>query len=313
MIVALTDGAMLLDLAGPIQVLNEAGGYRIRLASAGARPIRTDTGITVNVDLDLAASGPEVDTLMVPGYPRHEFAQLTPEFVALIGRAAGRARRVVSVCSGAYLLAEAGLLDGRRATTHWAACTEFAERFPRVTWARDALYVRDGPIITSAGASAGIDLALALVGDDHGEDRARVVAKYLVVFLQRPGGQRQFSIRREAETPRHPVLTRALQLVTADPAGDHRLSTLAAALAVSERHLTRLFRRELGSTPGQFVERLRVEAAQRILETSDAAMPETALASGFGSQETMRQAFQRTLGIAPSAYRHRFRTTPTRH
>lgn len=220
---------------------------------------------------------------------------------------APRARRVVSVCTGAFLLAEAGLLDGRRATTHWQACAALAAEYPDVTVEPDAIYVRDGPIVTSAGASAGIDLALALVGDDYGEDRARSVAKHLVVFLQRPGGQRQFSVPGAAPAPRNATISRALDLVTADPSGDHRLATMAATLAISERHLTRLFRRELGSTPAQFVERLRVEAAQVRLESEDAAIPEIAKACGFGSQETMRKAFLRVLGVAPSAYRHRFR------
>jgi transcriptional regulator GlxA family with amidase domain len=192
-----------------------------------------------------------------------------------------------------------GLLDGRRATTHWAACAEFAARFPHVTVDPDAIYMRDGSIVTSAGASAGIDLALALVGEDHGENRARAVAKYLVVFLQRAGGQSQFSDLGANAAPRNATLRRAIDLVAANPSGDHRLSTMAAELAISERHLTPLFRREFGSTAGQFVERLRVEAAQALLESGDAAMPAVASACGFGSPETMRQAFLRVLGVGP--------------
>jgi transcriptional regulator GlxA family with amidase domain len=306
-IFAVSHGVLLLDVAGPVQVLSNAGDYRVRLASLDGHPVRTDVGISLGVDVALSDVDSSMDTLVVPGYPRHGFETLAPELADGVRRLAPLARRVVSICTGAFLLAEAGLLDGRRATTHWSACAELAARFPHVTVEPDAIYVRDGPIVTSAGASAGIDLALALVGEDHGEDRARAVAKYLVVFLQRPGGQSQFSSRGAVVAPRNATLRRALDLVTADPAADHRITTMAEALAISERHLTRLFRRELGTTPGQFVERLRVEAAQALLESGDAAMPVVASTSGFGSQETMRQAFLRVLGVTPSNYRHRFR------
>ncbi|UJW30096.1 GlxA family transcriptional regulator [Saccharothrix sp. AJ9571] len=305
-IVAVADGVLLLDVAGPVQVFTDAGGYRVRLASLDGGSVRTDVGISLSVDLRLSDVD-EVDTLVVPGYPGHEFAAMVPELADAVRRTAPRARRVVSVCTGAFLLAEAGLLDGRRATTHWEACAEFARRFPRVTLEPDAIYVWDGSIVTSAGATAGIDLALALVGEDRGEDRARAVAKHLVVFLQRPGGQAQFSARGAVAAPRNATLRQALERVVADPGGDHRLATMAAELAISERHLTRLFRRDLGTTPGQFVERLRVEAAQALLESGDATVPAVAGAAGFGSPETMRQAFLRVLGVAPSAYRNRFR------
>lgn len=299
----MSDGVLLLDVAGPVQVFNEAGGYRVLLASLDGRPVRTDVGISLSVDLALSDLDGALDTLVVPGYPSHEFSTLAPELADSVRRLAPRARRVVSVCTGAFPLAEAGLLDGRRATTHWEACAALAARFPHVTVEPDAIYVRDGPIVTSAGARAGIDLALALVG----EDRARKVAKYLVVFLQLPGGQAQFSDSGAVAAPRSATLRRALDLVMANPSGDHRLATMAAELAISERHLTRLSRREFGTTPSQFVERLRVEAAQALLETGDAAMPAVASASGFGSTETMRQAFLRVLGLAPSTYRQRFR------
>lgn len=313
-IFAVSDGVLLLDLAGPVQVFTDAGGYRVRLASPSGQPVRTDVGISMSVDLALSDLdvAVDMDTLVVPGYPRNEFAGVAPELIDSVRRTAVRFRRVVSVCTGAFLLAEAGLLDGRRATTHWAVCAALAERFPRVKVEPDAIYVRDGSIVTSAGVTAGIDLALALVGEDYGEQRARAVAKHLVVFLQRPGGQSQFSIPGVVDMARNPTLRRALDLVTANPSGDLRLATMAAELTVSERHLTRLFRRELGSTPGQYVERLRVEAAQALLESGDASIPAVADACGFGSQETMRQAFLRVLGVAPSTYRHRFRLSKLR-
>jgi transcriptional regulator GlxA family with amidase domain len=315
---AVADGVLLLDVAGPMQVFNDAGGYRVRLASVDGQPVRTDVGVSLSVEVALSDLDLAVDTLVVPGYPRKTMGTLTPALAERVRRLAPRARRVVSVCTGAFLLAQAGLLDGRRATTHWEACDALAARFPDVTVEPDAIYVRDGPIVTSAGATAGIDLALALVGEDHGEDRARSVAKHLVVFLQRPGGQRQFSAWSAVAAPRNATVRRALDLVAGEPSGDHRLTTMAARLAISERHLTRLFRRDLGVTPAQFVERLRVEAAQERLESGDATMPEVAKACGFGSTETMRKAFLRVLGVAPSAYRHRFRLSahrplPDRH
>jgi transcriptional regulator GlxA family with amidase domain len=310
-IFAVSDGVLLLDLAGPVQVFGSAGGYRVRLASLDGHPVRTDVGISMSVDCALSDLDIAVDTLVVPGYPSDAFP-LAPELVDGVKRLAPHARRVVSVCTGAFVLAEAGVLDGRRATTHWIACAELAARFPRVTVEPDAIYVRDGSVVTSAGASAGIDLALALVGEDHGEDRARAVAKYLVVFLQRPGGQSQFNARGTVTAPRNAILRRALDLIVADPSGDHRLTTMAAELAISERHLTRLCRRELGLTPGQVVERLRVEAAQALLESGDTTVAAVASTCGFGSQETMRRAFLRVLGVAPSTYRHRFRLSNQR-
>jgi transcriptional regulator GlxA family with amidase domain len=303
---AVADGVLLLDVAGPLQVFDSAGGYRVRLASVDGRAVRTDVGVSLSVDLALNALD-DVDTLVVPGYPRDEFARVTPELVDGVRRVAARTRRVVSVCTGAFVLARAGLLEGRRATTHWAACAALAQTFPGVRVEPDAIYVRDGPVVTSAGVTAGIDVALALVGEDLGEERARAVAKYLVVFLQRPGGQLQFQARNAMAGPRSSTLRRALELVTADPGGDHRLPTMAARLAVSERHLSRLFRRELAMTCGQFVERVRVEAAQALLESSEETVPAIARACGFGSGETMRRAFLRVLGVSPSAYRRRFR------
>ncbi|MET8869646.1 GlxA family transcriptional regulator [Nonomuraea sp. NPDC004580] len=309
---AVSDGVLLLDVAGPVQVFDSAGGYRVRLASVDGRAVRTDVGVSLGVDLALSEVDGDVDTLVVPGYPRDEFAGVVPGLVDGVRRVAAGARRVVSVCTGAFVLAQAGLLDGRRATTHWQACAALADLYPGVRVEPDAIYVRDGPVVTSAGVTAGIDVALALVGEDRGEDRARAVAKYLVVFLQRPGGQSQFRARHAASGPRSATLRRALDLVAADPSGDHRLATMAGALAVSERHLSRLFRRELAMTCGQFVERLRVEAAQALLESGEEAVPAVARACGFGSAETMRRAFLRVLGVSPSAYRHRFRLADQR-
>ncbi|TDC92490.1 GlxA family transcriptional regulator [Nonomuraea deserti] len=308
-IVAVYDGVVLLDVAGPLQVLHGSGGYRIRLASVDGRSVHTDIGVPLGSDLALGDVEGPVDTLLIPGYAYPDGDRPAAAFLDGLRDIGRRARRVASVCTGALLLAETGLLDGRRATTHWAACADLASRFPRVAVEPDAIYVRDGLVMTSAGVTAGIDLALALVEEDHGPDIARTVAKYLVVFLQRPGGQSQFSVRGAIATPRHAALRRLLDAVVAEPAANHSLATMAARAAVSERHLTRLFRREVGLTPGQYVERVRVEAAQVLLETSAVGVASVARSCGFGSDETMRRAFLQVLGTTPTAYRQRFRTS----
>ncbi|AZS71461.1 AraC family transcriptional regulator [Streptomyces lydicus] len=307
-VVVVGDGVVLLDVAGPVQVLHGTG-YRVRLASPSGRAVVSDTGIPLGVELALEDVSETVDTVMVPGYPTVSGHEHPPELVAHVRRLGTGARRTTSACTGAYLLAEAGLLDGRRATTHWAECETLARRFPRVRVEPDAIYVRDGPVITSAGVTAGIDLALALVEEDHGPEVARTAAKHLVVFLQRPGGQSQFSVRSAVTPPRNAGLRRVLDAVVADPGGNHTLAAMAERLAVSERHLTRLFRREVGGTPGQYVERVRVEAAQAMLESCDAGVNTIARTCGFGTDETMRRVFLRVLGAPPAAYRARFRAT----
>ncbi|SDH56818.1 Transcriptional regulator GlxA family, contains an amidase domain and an AraC-type DNA-binding HTH domain [Sinosporangium album] len=308
-VVALCDGVVLLDVAGPMQVLHGSGGYRIRRASIDGRPVRTDVGVLLGADLALDELEGPIDTLLVPGCAPPYGDRPGEAFSNLVRDIGGRARRVVSVCTGALLLAEAGLLDGRRATTHWAAGAELESRFPRVALEPDAIFVRDGPVMTSAGVTAGIDLALALVEDDHGPDLARTVAKYMVVFLQRPGGQSQFSVRGAVPATRHPGLRRLLDAIAAEPAADHTLAAMAAQVAVSERHLTRLFRREVGLTPGRYVERIRVEAAQALLETTTDGVASIARRCGLGSDETMRRTFLKVLRTTPTAYRRSFRTS----
>ncbi|MEU8364569.1 DJ-1/PfpI family protein [Nonomuraea sp. NPDC048882] len=308
-VVAVYDGVVLLDVAGPVQMLHGSRGYRIRLASLDGQSVRTDIGAPLGVDLALADVEWPVGTLLVPGYAHPDGDRPGEAFLNRLHDISRRVRRVASVCTGALLLAEAGLLDGRRATTHWAVCAELASLFPQITVEPDAIYVRDGPVVTSAGVTAGIDLALALVEEDYGPELARAVAKHMVVFLQRPGGQSQFSVRGAVATPRHPALRRLLDAVTADPAGGHTLAAMADRAAVSERHLTRLFRREIGLTPGRYVERIRVEAAQALLESGTAGVDSIARTCGFGSDETMRRAFLQVLGTTPTEYRRRFRTS----
>ncbi|MEV0398169.1 GlxA family transcriptional regulator [Polymorphospora rubra] len=301
------DGTVVLDVAGPLQVLNGAGGYRTQLASPDGRSVHTDVGVRMDVDVALPDVDGPVDTLLVAGYPTGAGGRPPAILVEQVRRIGRRARRVASVCTGALVLAEAGLLAGRRATTHWAACDDLAARFPGVSVQPDAICVRDGPVLTSAGVTAGIDLALALVTEDLGVDRARTVAKYLVVFLQRPGGQAQFDMAGVRPATRDPVLRRVLDAVAARPSDEHSLAAMAARAAVSERHLTRLFRRETGTTPARYVEQVRVHTAQTLLDAGG-GLTSIARTCGFGSAETMRRAFLRVAGVTPATYRRRFGT-----
>jgi transcriptional regulator GlxA family with amidase domain len=215
---------------------------------------------------------------------------------------------VTTVCTGAFVAAEAGLLSGRRVTTHWASASRLETEFPDVSVDPDPIYIKDGKYWTSAGVTAGIDLALALVQEDLGVDVSQTVARHLVMFLHRPGGQTQFAspvwVRRAERST-----VRAVQaLVEAAPGGDHRVPVLAAAAAMSLRHFTRVFSTEVGETPGKFVERVRLEAARRELETTNDTLDVIAARCGFGTAESLRRVTQRRLGVAPDAYRRRFRT-----
>ncbi|MEU6074791.1 GlxA family transcriptional regulator [Micromonospora sp. NPDC047074] len=307
-VIAAGDGAVLLDVAGPLQVFALAarcgGGYRVRLASPDGRPVHTREGVQLGVDTALDAVTGPVHILLVAGCdPAPDGTALVP-LAQAVHRARERCTVVASVCIGAFVLAEAGVLDGRRATTHWASCRELAGRYPQVTVESDGMYVRDGDVYTAAGVTAGIDLALALVERDHGAALARQVAQWLVVFLQRPAGQSQLSVRGRARPSRQPALRAVLDAVAAQPHADHSLETMAARAAVSPRHLSRLFTQVLGTTPGQYVQRIRVEAAQQLLEAGNDPVDVVAKRCGFRSVETMRQTFHRVLGITPTTYRH---------
>ncbi|MER7333856.1 MULTISPECIES: helix-turn-helix domain-containing protein [unclassified Micromonospora] len=301
------DGAVLLDVAGPLQVLNGSGGYRMRLVSPDGRPVRTDVGVWIGVDLALPEVRTPVDTLMVAGCPTTAGNRPPTTVVEQVRRIGRSARRVASFRTGALVLAEAGLLEGRRARTHWAVCGDPAARFPGVAVRPDAVWVRDGPHLTSAGMTAGIDLALALVAEDLGVDRARTVARHLAGSVHRPGGRAQRDSAGVGPAPAGPVLRRVLDAVETQPSAEHTLATMAARAAVSERQLTRLFRRETGTTPARYVELIRVHAARALLEAGDAGVTSIARLCGFGSAETMRRAFLRVAGVTPATYRRRFR------
>ncbi|MFG2823525.1 GlxA family transcriptional regulator [Kitasatospora sp. NPDC048365] len=314
-VIAVYDGVQMLDLAGPLDVFAEAagctGGYRVLVASPGGRPVRASGGVRIAVDTALESVTGPVDTLVVAGGDEAaatDASDAARHLLDQVRRLAAGARRVASVCTGAFVLAAAGLLDGRRATTHWSSCAELAALFPAVRVDPDAVVVRDGRVSTAAATTAGIDLALALVEEDHGADLARRIGKLFLVYLRRPGGQAQFATTARPADVGHLGLRAAVRAVADDPAGDHRTERLAERARMSPRHFSRAFTRDLGVTPGRYVEQVRVRAAQRLLEETDADTAAVARRSGFGSAETMRRAFQRTLAVAPSAYRERFRT-----
>jgi len=324
---ALYDKVTLQDVAAPLEIFaraNDFGAkYEVILVSPTGRAVDTTSFVSLNVDVALAEVPDRFDTLIVPGGVPPDFSftpgehdipeEQTPDAVAaalhMVGDLAPRARRVASVCTGAFVLAALGLLDGRRATTHWAHCQELSRIYPEVEVVPDSLFVQDGPFITGAGITAGIDLGLAMVESDYGPDVARRVARWMVVFLQRPGGQAQFSVWTESELPVSGGLREILDAVVADPSGDHSIATMAERATVSERHLVRMFRVQVGMTPARFVEQARLEAAKVLLATGDLGQEAVARRAGFGSADTMRRTFRRTLGVSPSLYRSRFRTT----
>jgi transcriptional regulator GlxA family with amidase domain len=324
---ALYDKVTLLDVAAPLEVFaraNDFGArYDVLLASPTGEAVGT-TGFTkLNVDIALAEVPEVIDTLIVPGGVPAEFTftpgkhdipeEPTPDTVPaalqMVRALSPRARQVASVCTGSFVLAALGLLDGRRATTHWAHCQALARAYPKVVVDPDSIFVRDGRYITGAGISAGVDLALALVESDYGPSVARRVARWLVVFLQRPGGQAQFSVWAQSAVPATGGLRAIVDSVIANPGDDHSIVVMAARAAVSERHLVRMFRDQVGMTPARFVEQARMEAAKVLLATGDQSQEVVARRAGFGTPDTMRRTFRRNLGVSPGTYRSRFRTT----
>jgi transcriptional regulator GlxA family with amidase domain len=316
-VMVLFDCVQLLDVTGPLEVFaaaNDQGArYRLLTASCGGREVVTTAGARLAADVVLEEVTGTVGTLIIPGRSDWRTAVSDASLIAGISRLAGLSRRVASVCAGAFPLAATGLLDGRRAATHWRLAGELAENFPHVQVDADSIFVRAGHLISSAGVTSGIDLALSLVEEDFGPQVARAAAKYLVVFMARPGGQSQFSVRQAARQPRHQVVRQVMDDVTADPAADLSLEAVAGRVGVSVRQLTRLFRAETGMTVTCFVEQIRLEAAQGLLESGTDPLDVVARRSGFGSEETLRRAFQRERGITPGTYRARFRTTFTAH
>ncbi|MFV8051821.1 GlxA family transcriptional regulator [Mycobacterium sp. 48b] len=310
-VIVVFDGMKLLDAAGPAEVFAEANrfgaDYRLRIASVDGADVTTSIGTRFAVtgrieEIDGA------DTVLVSGGDDLVGRPIDPALVAALRDLPARTRRLASICTGSFILAEAGLLDGRRATTHWRHARLLARAYPTISVEPDAIFVRDGDVYTSAGVSAGIDLALALVESDCGADLVRDVARSLVVYLKRAGGQSQFSTLVESDAPAESALRRVTDAVAADPTADHSVKSLAALASLSTRQLTRLFQAELGTTPARYVETVRIDAARAALDAGR-HVAETARLAGFGSPETLRRVFVSHLGVSPKAYRDRFRST----
>ncbi|MDN3294949.1 GlxA family transcriptional regulator [Streptomyces ficellus] len=300
-----------LDVTGPVEVFTGAGlsvgdpgAYRVTTASLDGAPVRTFSGLTLVPDHALAGA-PVPHTLLVPGGQgtRAPDARL----IDWLRAHAPSAQRLLSVCTGAMLLAEAGLLNGRRATTHWAYSDKLARDHPEVEVDAGPIYIRDGHVATSAGVTAGIDLALALVEEDLGRDTALHVARNLVVFLRRPGNQAQFSAQLSAQTAQREPLREVQRWIAEHPDDDLSVPALAERARLSPRHFARAFRAETGVTPGRYVEQVRLEQARRLLEDTARNVEEVSRACGYGTPEAMRRAFVKALGSAPAEYRRRFR------
>ncbi|NEC23650.1 GlxA family transcriptional regulator [Streptomyces parvus] len=320
-VIVLFDGVDLLDVTGPPEVFSlarretdDAAGYEVVLAAETLEPVTTGAGVRILPDLTFEeAAGRSIDTLIVPGSvevdsERRVHAIVDPELVEWVKTLAARTRRTTSVCVGAHLLAAAGLLDGKRATTHWSTARQLAADHPEIEVDADPIFIREGDVWTGAGISACLDLSLALIADDLGEAIALRVARQLVMYLKRQSGQSQFSVpleqistTRRIEDLRHHILRNiGLQLTVVD---------LAAYAHVSDRHLTRIFKTELGMTPHAYIESVRVEKARNELESSDATLERIATVCGFGTVDTLVRAFRRRLNATPTEYRRRFRSS----
>jgi transcriptional regulator GlxA family with amidase domain len=313
-------GVQSLDVTGPLEVFASASrllahtrdiddAYQVEVLGPEPGSLSTSSGLELVARGALGRRRRRIDTLVIAGGEGVRAAAERRRFVAAIRRQAERARRVASVCTGAFLLAEAGLLDGRRVTTHWRWCQALQERYPSLEVDPDPIYIRDEHIYTSAGVTAGMDLALALVEDDWGREVALSVARLLVLFLKRPGGQSQFSATLAVQHAHRDPLRRLQTWIVDNIDADLSVRELARRAGMSERNFARAFSREVGQTPARYVESARIEAARRHLEESSASVEEIAWACGFGSAETMRRAFVRRLRVSPADYRKRFEIT----
>ncbi|MGI5283726.1 GlxA family transcriptional regulator [Nonomuraea polychroma] len=303
------DAVAMLDLACVISALEEANWrgaapcYEVRLVTPGGHAVTTGTAQVIQAQDTLERVSGPLDTLIVSGGIGYANAAANPLVVAHVRRLARESRRVASVCTGAYILAAAGLLDGRRATTHWEQAQQMADRFPDVAVDPDPIFIRDGHVATSAGVTAALDLTLAFIEEDNGTELARTVARHLVTYLQRPGNQAQMSMFVSAPSPADGLVKRTVDYINGHLAEDLTTAALAEAAGVSERHLTRLFLKHVRLTPGRYVRQARAEAAAHLLVSTSLPMASIAARCGFGTAETLRQAFTDRYGIPPSRYR----------
>src|SRR3984893_11560136 len=313
--IAVPPNAQSLDVFGPLDVFVEAtrqsGGtavYDTCLVAIEKGSVVRTGGVSLLVDKSIYDSDAPYDTLLVAGSPDFSRAESYADFQQWLRQRAAEGPRYGSVGTGAFFLGAAGLLDGRSVTTHWQHAAELAARFPAARVEPDQIYVKDGPLYTSAGVTAGIDLALRLVEDDHGRELALTVARRLVVFLKRPGGQSQFSAHLAAQIATETRIQSVQHWILDNLTAELSIAALANHAAMSVRNLTRVFQSETGVTPTDYVEAARLDAARRLLEDSDVPLQRVASRCGFGSTDTMRRAFMRRIGTGPHDYRARFRT-----
>jgi transcriptional regulator GlxA family with amidase domain len=312
-----TQSAGSLEYMGPPQVFDEARiflehagrsdlAYDVEVVSRGTGTLYARKGFEISAPKSYARLRGDVDTLILQAADEHDECLRDRRFLEWVARMSSRVRRIVSICTGSFILAEAGVLDGRRAATHWCACDDFRRRYPRVRLEEDPIYVKDGHIYTSAGATSGMDLAIALVEEDLGTEFARRVAQGLVMFLRRPGNQSQFSVQVPAEPQDAAGVSEIERYVFEHLDADLRVEVLADRFAMSPRTLSRWFRRRFGVAPGRYVEQCRLERARQYLEETDEGVAQVASRCGDASADGLRLAFERNLGVTPREYRRRF-------
>jgi len=306
-----------LEYMGPLQVFDEAKffldysgrsdlNYEIEVVSTGTSPIYDRKGFSISAPTPYHRVRGRVDTLLFQAVDEQDECLRDERFIAWVTKMSQQVRRIVSICTGSFILAEAGVLDGRRATTHWSACDDFRRRYPKVTLEPDPIYVRDGHVYTSAGATSGMDLAIALVEEDFGTEFARRVAQGLVMFLRRPGNQAQFSVQVGPEIPDAGITREFQTYISENLEDDLRVETLANQFGMSPRNFTRVFTRKIGLAPGRYVEQCRLERARQYVEETEDALSEISSRCGYATPDGLRLAFERNLGVTPSAYRRRF-------
>ncbi len=313
--------AQVLDITGPMEVFAQANeilaqfhqcigtAYEITLVSHEKGPVPMSSGLKLMADgafHSFNISQHPLDTLLIAGGNGVYQARFQRDLLAFVKAQEKNARRIASICSGTFILAKAGLLKGKQATTHWSVCQKLANEHPEIQVEPDKIFVRDRHIYSSAGVTAGIDLALALVEEDYGRDIALGIAKQLVVFMKRQGGQSQFSTSLARQSAGKGILKDTLMWMEQNPDQDLSIDALALGCAMSERNFTRIFKKEVGMTPGKYVEKMRVEYAAHLIETQNRGFKSIAQTSGFRSEEMMRRAFKRQLNVLPHLYRKHF-------
>ncbi|WDZ79968.1 GlxA family transcriptional regulator (plasmid) [Ensifer adhaerens] len=305
-------GVQLLDVVGPSDVFAEANRqsgtdyYAVEVISTSGTPVRGSSGLALIPDRSIEQGISDVDTLLVAGDPLIQERPLSTALLEWVKEVSSRASRFGSVCSGAFVLGEAGLLNGRRATTHWSQAAEFSKRFPDVKLEPNRIFTKDGNVWTSAGVTAGIDLALAIVEKDLGLDIALKVARELVVFLKRPGGQTQFSTLLAGQLAQKTPIRAAQDFIADNLSADLTVATMARRIGMSERNFSRQFKQDVGMTPADYVESMRLEAGRRLAEDTSIPLKKIATDIGFHDDIAFRRSFVRRFGTSPAAYRKSF-------